>query len=327
MDLPDPRQPETVGPAAQARADAGDSLMSQKSSRPQLIYVGGYGRSGTTLLDAMLGNHPEILGVGQLANLFRDACNRANCVCGVALPECPLWGRVLDRVFRECPWLDCSKAAALTARVESLKKWGGDRDAYIRLWQATFEAIIAASGKSVIVDSSKISAAVWYRLPLLTRGLGIPVKIVHLVRDPRAVMWSVSRGPAIATQAGGKRAEYAAMARTSLLWTIANAYMERLRRRNPAQRVLRVRYEDYVCRPDDSMKELGCFLDVSLQGLLDRVHRGDAFSAGHAVAGNVRRNIGPMTVKFDDEWQREMPRLGRTMALIAWPLMRKYAYT
>ena len=36
----------------------------------QIIYIMGYGRSGSTLLDIILGNHPEIQSLGEVALFY-----------------------------------------------------------------------------------------------------------------------------------------------------------------------------------------------------------------------------------------------------------------
>ena len=39
---------------------------------PTIIYIAGYGRSGSTVLDIMLGDHPRIFSGGELTYLFDD---------------------------------------------------------------------------------------------------------------------------------------------------------------------------------------------------------------------------------------------------------------
>ena len=58
----------------------------------KILYIAGYGRSGSTLLDIVLGNHPENVGVGEVSFLLNDWANRSRrCSCGVPYQECEFW--------------------------------------------------------------------------------------------------------------------------------------------------------------------------------------------------------------------------------------------
>ena len=64
----------------------------------KLVYIAGYGRSGSTLLDVILGMHPEIECNGELSYLFNIADDyQERCDCGLELRECPKW----KHVFRQ----------------------------------------------------------------------------------------------------------------------------------------------------------------------------------------------------------------------------------
>ena len=36
----------------------------------EIIYIAGYGRSGSTILDISLGQHDDIMGMGEFTNIF-----------------------------------------------------------------------------------------------------------------------------------------------------------------------------------------------------------------------------------------------------------------
>jgi hypothetical protein len=61
----------------------------------QIIYIMGSGHSGSTLLDIILGNHPDVVSVGELTYLVRDAwIDNKRCACGTTGNECPFWSAV-----------------------------------------------------------------------------------------------------------------------------------------------------------------------------------------------------------------------------------------
>lgn len=82
------------------------SSHSATTTDPTYLYVAGRGHSGTTLLGALLGNHPQICGVGELIYLplqcYRDERARwiGRCSCGERPFDCEFWGPIIDGIER-----------------------------------------------------------------------------------------------------------------------------------------------------------------------------------------------------------------------------------
>ena len=130
----------------------------------KLVYIGGYGHSGSTLLEYLLAASPKTVACGEVASVLRDRDRKGKCTCRRPINECPVWGPLfaspdtLDGMSHE----DLSRA--LLAQ---------DRGAH-----------------AILINSTKTawrSAAVPFRL---AGALGGDFTLVHLVRDPRAVAWS-----------------------------------------------------------------------------------------------------------------------------------------
>ena len=62
-----------------------------------IIYIMGYGRSGSTLLDIILGNHSEIESLGEVAFLHQDLYQGGLCSCLNSYADCPFWSQVLQK--------------------------------------------------------------------------------------------------------------------------------------------------------------------------------------------------------------------------------------
>jgi hypothetical protein len=77
------------------------------ASDPTYLYVAGRGHSGTTLLGSLLGNHPDICGVGELMYLplqcFRDHRTRWEglCGCGERPFNCEFWSPIIAYIEKE----------------------------------------------------------------------------------------------------------------------------------------------------------------------------------------------------------------------------------
>src|SRR5689334_9575683 len=68
-------------------------------SKPRVLYITGWMRSGSTLLGNVLNELPGVLHVGELHYLWRNGVlkegTNTQCGCGRDLTECDLWSSVL----------------------------------------------------------------------------------------------------------------------------------------------------------------------------------------------------------------------------------------
>ena len=63
----------------------------------KVLYIMGAGRSGSTLLDMVLGSHPDVRGAGELTNAARNGwLKNEDCSCGRPVNDCPFWTEVLQ---------------------------------------------------------------------------------------------------------------------------------------------------------------------------------------------------------------------------------------
>jgi hypothetical protein len=58
----------------------------------KLIYIGGYGRSGSTLLEYLLAAHPAVVACGEVERHLRSFGRKKVCTCGRRAKYCPVWG-------------------------------------------------------------------------------------------------------------------------------------------------------------------------------------------------------------------------------------------
>ena len=78
----------------------------------RVIYIMGAGRSGSTVLDTVLGNHFQIESVGELANLPKFAwINGEYCACGERGNACLFWEEVRLKWMQRCGIEDISDYA------------------------------------------------------------------------------------------------------------------------------------------------------------------------------------------------------------------------
>lgn len=301
-----------------------------------VAYVAGTGRSGSTLLGNALGSWPGAVSVGEVKLGFRRGLVEDGlCGCRRAVRECPVWVSALEATFGSVPTR--GEAADLDARLAALVRtrtvpgWlvgraGDEADDVADVLGRLIGALASASGSQVVVDSSKLPA---YGT-LLQRSPLLDVRVLHLVRDPRAVTWSWQRAAASQQVTGFEEdMERFGTVKSSLMWLESSASVAALARR--AGRPARVvRYEDLVSRPDEVLAEVATFVGLD-PAATSAPLSGDGtlhLRESHAVAGNPNRvRSGPVALKRDDEWATRMPAgRRRLVSVLTAPRRRAHDY-
>lgn len=293
------------------------------------MYVVGKGRSGSTLLDDLLGTLPGVASLGELRQVWsRGFTDGYRCACGELVGECPVWcGAVTAAVGSTSP-ADLAGAAALESASSSwhripgqLARGASDADgAYGALLARLYDDLARRLGAEVLIDSSK------WPLPVAALGAvpGWEAWVLHLVRDPRAVAHSYRRRKGGAGQPELPR--FGAV-HSSLSWSARNAAAELGRRVVPGERFRRVRYEDLVADPRGTLRDLGGWLGLAGPDRAFVDDRTVALGDGHLVGGNPRRlERGTLTIAADDEWARGAGATSRLVGALTAPLRARYGY-
>ena len=296
-----------------------------------VVYISGYGRSGSTILDMLLGSHPQMIGTGEVFRLFEGWQAGENCSCGQALTDCPFWTAVMARLRADMPGMEPSEADRLTRSVEG--PTGAilphpripeeARAQYGALWRSVLAGIAAEAGVRYVVDSSKSTRETGGRALALAALAGASVRVVHLVRDPRAVAWSLLRGSNRKLEAGEPARLAGGSARPLVGWVAANLRAAAAGRRLPTAML---RYEDLVRNPEAEIARLGRELHLDLSTVIEGIRSDDPIPGSHGVAGNRLRRSGRQRLHEDREWASALPYRARLLAAVTWPMARRYGY-
>lgn len=295
-----------------------------------VIYIAGYGRSGTTLLDIALGQHPAIMGGGEIATLARHVWpNDEYCACGAPVRQCALWSGIVARWSEgEAPTLidDFRRAQERTETIIALGRLleRARSTPHASRTVKLFDAIAAESGRAVIVDSSKLPG----RAFALAATPGIELTVVHVVRDPRGVAWSLKKSYKRQVDVGLQRElRPKPLLYTALRWMIVNLATERLCRRLGPGRSTRVKYEDFVADPEGTLRQILKLVHARIPEQPMQV-AASPMSPQHQVAGSRHRMQHEIVVRRDERWKETMPRLQRWLVTLACaPLLRRYGYS
>ncbi len=278
----------------------------------KIIYIIGAGRSGSTILDVVLGNHSNVAGLGELwAMLEPDHRSAGACSCGAEFRACIFWKSVLDTYRTKLGSRTIAEVRKLRLRLDLarhipssfLKKRSRQFQRYASDNRALYEAIAEESGCEFLVDSTK---QVGRGLNLL-RCEQLDVYLLHLVRDGRGVMWSRQRD-----DARGEVFRHQALRRLPSFsiakWTAKNMLSEAIGMVSP-ERYLRIQYEDLVGQPQTTLAQIGSWCDLDVGELVQSLDNEIAFSPGHQIGGNLRARTKSQTIRLrpDMSWSKNMP--------------------
>jgi hypothetical protein len=178
-----------------------------------------------------------------------------------------------------------------------------------------FRAIHEASGLDIIVDEAKRPT----RGLALLRCQGIEVSVIHLVRDPRGVVWSQKKRTVEHKYKSPLTAavHYSAKSLMSLLVQLSA----------PPGTVLRVRYEDLARNPASELRRIGQFLGLSMESVIDKIEGGDFLQVPYLLDGNRIRREKEIRLRFDDTWRKRQGLGDRLVAsLFTLPFFLLFGY-
>jgi Sulfotransferase family len=305
-----------------------------RAVQPRILFLGGLGRSGTTILERVLGELSDACSVGELVHLWQRAVlDDETCGCGEPFSRCPFWTEVGRRAFGGWDRAHAMRMVRLRDRVDRTRHVllaavpavrRREREEYVGAFGRLYGAIAETSGCSVVIDSSKHSSLAF----CLRTAKGIDLRVLHVVRDPRGVAYSWTK-EVLRPEASGRdlMTRYSPF-RASVLWVGHNVVLSMLRRLGTGSQ--RLRYEDFVADPEGSVASVARFAGLpDGNGVADFLS-GHTVELGraHTVAGNpVRFRTGPMTLRRDDAWRERLPRRRRVLVtLLTFPLVVRYGY-
>jgi Sulfotransferase family len=307
----------------------------------KVLSVVGPGRSGTTVLGSILGEIEGFESTGELRWLWeRGVQEQRPCGCGQPPEKCEVWGRVVKETSTSSTpgqpqWTleqlvgSQHEIAHLTNRQRVLRSVRGPHEDWEQLDRvraaigAAVHAFADVTGARVVIDTSKRphDAAVFAGVP------DIDHYVVHVVRDPRAVVHSWRRAKTF-TVAGRTRTMKARRMPSSVRRWVANCIgSEMLRRQIPTSRWLEMRYEDFATDPHGAVDQILELLGENGQPPFESDDT-VLLHTNHMVAGNPSRfTIGSVKIRPDEAWRTKMPvRDQHLVAFATKPLMMRYGY-
>lgn len=323
---------------AQAREGTAGKQSPATSGKVKVLYISGWGRSGSTILGRLLGQVEDFFLVGELRYLWdRGLIENRLCSCGAPFTECSVWREITSRAFpagepaprdmiesrergvRNRHLLLYPTRRSLRSRVVGMEEY---REALRRLYRASLEV----GGYRVIVDTSKFPSYGY----VLQNTPDIDLYVLHLVRDSRPVAhsWSSRRKtkPDHGQEEAGRRLMTPhGLFESSATWSQWNFSIERFLR---SGRYMLLRYEDFVRNPYETTEGILRFLGEEKAEVPFVNEREVLLDAPHTFSGNPDRfRSGLVAIEPDEGWRVEMSSAQKAaVTALTWPGLARYGY-
>lgn len=280
----------------------------------RVVYLLSMPFSGSTLMSRLAAQHPSIASVGEMVNSIRNFDpEHYLCSCGTALKQCSFWNGVRSRMLQRghrfelndfdvtppksiaglwyrAPYLIPGfQSGALGSRNfgKAVIEWAVSKTKLYKRIFALCDCILEESKKSILFDASKNPNLVFH----FAANSNIELKLIHLVRDPRAVAQSM--------MTNHSRTDFANCVNE---WKLMNAKIDSVLSVFPRTDRLVIRYEDLCAAPSQSLNDLYRWLCV------DPACKPTPEQVCHHIIGN-RMRLGPFdNVIIDNRWLTTLDR-------------------
>ena len=282
-----------------------------ESSDPKPLFLTGFGKSGTTLLLALMDGHPELCVFPKETRFF-----------SVVRPELESdVERGIDRFFMRCFLrndfgmeqkidLPLDKQTYIGAIKRQWASRGNEISTFLRSAVLAFGDVTGQTNRKWWVEKTPLTERHTRTLSRWYPGL----KMIYIVRDPRANystfrLWRQRVGQPINV------ARFSQEWQESVARSISSAeYAD----------VLTLRYEDLAAEPKESMQRISEFLDISFDhSMLSPTLAGRHFS-GNSVYGESFSGVSASSLGL---WKTSlsMTEIAQLQSLLG-RLMRRFSY-
>lgn len=281
------------------------------SKRIKVVYVGGSGRCGSTLLSLLFSEHQSFFDCGEIKNLWeRGVLEDRKCACGEPFSTCTFWSQVIQKAFGKVDDQMARHLSAIATQTTRYRNYFKLRKAsragqgyvpenYLEALGRLYHSISNAAGGKIIIDSSKLAA--YARLLMMLPD--VDLFYVNLIRDPRAVVYSWQKK--VKYEPGSTREmDRIGAARASLIWKFAYMTAADVMKEVPG---ITIRYEDLVNDTSETMGSILSGINAWLGGTLPdmNIENLSWANTSHSLSGNPLRFRKGEGVKLDTKWKTD----------------------
>lgn len=302
----------------------------------KILYIGGYGRSGSTILEQTLAKYCNASALGEVRYVWeRGYKNNQLCGCGEKFLDCNFWSNVIDKTLQDTGisgdkiielWTEYVdnkiNLIKLLNPVFSNRKDTKKLEILSEIINSFYNHAFIESGNNLLIDSSKVPQYAY----LVSMIKNVDLHVVHLVRDSRAVAYSWQRKK-IRPEIHWKK-EYMPTHNifgSSIEWNLINLGIS-LKKKSYKSYTL-MRYEDFVADPLGSVKIVQKAIGISEVNTSD-INSEFTIKKYHTVSGNpIRFKNKNVKIIEDNEWKHQLPfKQKAIVSFLTMPLLLAYGY-
>jgi hypothetical protein len=299
-----------------------------------IIYIAGAGRSGSTLLDAILGESNNAFSLGEVRQIWKYLLKykKAKCSCGKIIFECPFWEKILLNIFKNSPPTEkeLETIYRLQKIVESIpilnpynrKKFMDQNQEKLKeysnfIWNL-YKFASDLSGCKTLIDSSKLPHYLY-----ILKDLPVNLYVLHLVRDPRGVAYSWTKEKF--NPSSGEHMKKHHPFTSARIWNIFNLGTEKFRNQN----YILIKYEDLTENIMNTLKYLNNILNLKgsfhIEGNTIKLFKEKHLIGGNPAKFSFQKEI---QIKKDTEWLKKLSIHHKLLvSFLTFPLMKKFKYS
>lgn len=248
-----------------------------------LVYILGSGHCGSTLLNLLLNGHSRMLGLSEIQNIHRLASTLHQ---DEPTPlAAPFWRSVIDcyevstnQTFEDIFIGAPGAKEVLSYTIEESQEWAQANEELLT-------CIARQSEAKLLVDASKFFS----RCYLLQRSGMFNLRIIHLIRDGRAIVNSYAR----------KYDQFRIGFRRWLIPSLGALY---LRPQVKSSCWLGVKYEALADQPIKSLRRICGFLEIPFEPEMIHYRRHPYFG----IFGNRMAKRNDERIYLDNAWKQEL---------------------
>ena len=297
------------------------------SNSVKILYIAGFERSGSTIVNRILGQIEGFIACGELRDTWQNGLiSNVSCTCGVKFRECETWQKIINQGFGDINQIDPQiiitqmkqiKAQVLLASEDKIKSRFKE---YLTYLEKLYLAIHHTTESKVIVDSSK-SGWYGYVLKMIPQ---FKLYVVHIIRDPCGVCYSLQKHKL----KKNPQSQWYNPVHASVSWDLKNLAVEYLLNSHNAS-YLRIRYEDFCVNPKLAIQSLLKFVQEETRELPFIDDFTVQMKKNHLLTGSPssRSKIGTVKLQLDEQWKQEIKLTDKNLITsLTFPLLKKYGY-
>jgi hypothetical protein len=252
----------------------------------KIIYIAGYGRSGSTILDIVLSNSGNGITVGEISNVFDELNNTTN-------------KYYADKLVSTVKELNLSNEEIYNIR-EADKNFNKISPNYTAFWLLFFQKIKEYQDIHFFVDSSKTTWRTLFRPNNLNKS-GFDVYIIFLKASYLKVWKSALKGSNKALQHSDKKNKkhYLFAVKSVFSKFLIDLFTE-IFYSNKKYNLLKINYSDFINNTLKTSNKISNHFKIDFIGLDDKIIRNEFLVKGGYLGNRLRKENSIIKIKKND---------------------------